>query len=118
MDSHQEKQTEIEEATEHLQSLAKQQKDKEEQRSKAQLRLQMITESAKLTEQACDDVNRKLNREKTMYVELVSKRVGLDQELDELNIETRQAMGELSQHQKHYDRLKRQFKKTQQAKEG
>jgi len=118
MDSHQEKQTEMDEAGEHLKNLATSQKEKEEQRSKAQLRLQMITESAKLTEQACDDVNRKLHREKTMYVELVSKRVGLDQELDELNIESRQAFGEMSQHQKHYDKLKRQFKKTQQAKDG
>merc|ERR1719271_2242014 len=110
--------TEMDQAAEHLKDLDRQQKDKEEMRSKAQLRLQMITESAKLTEQACDDVNKKLSREKTMYVELVSKRVGLDQELDELNIESRQAFGEMSQHQKQYDRMKRQFKKTQQAKEG
>jgi len=108
----------MDEAAEHLKSLSTQQKEKEEQRSKAQLRLQMITESAKLTEQACEDVNKKLHREKTMYVELVSKRVGLDQELDEHNVESRQHIGELSQKQKHYDKLKRQFKKTQQAKDG
>merc|ERR1719305_1891079 len=100
MDSHAEKQAEMDQAAEHLKDLDRQQKDKEEQRSKAQLRLQMITESAKLTEQACDDVNKKLSREKTMYVELVSKRVGLDQELDELNVESRQAMGEQSQQAK------------------
>merc|ERR1719316_361425 len=87
-------------------------------RSKAQLRLQMITESAKLTEQACDDVNKKLYREKLTYTELGTSRFNLDQELDELNIESRQNLGELSQQQKHYDRLKRQFKKTQQAKDG
>ena len=40
------------------------------------------------------------------------------QELDEHNVEARQNMGELSQLQKHYDRLKRQFRKIQQAKEG
>merc|ERR1719305_425801 len=118
MDSHAEKQAEIDEDNEKLKNLAQSQKEKEEQRSKAQLRLQMITESAKLTEQACDDVNRKLHREKNMYVELVSKRVALDQELDEYNVESRQAMGELSQQQKVYDKLKRQFKKTQQAKDG
>jgi chromosome segregation ATPase len=117
-DSHQEKQAEMEGDDEHLKKLSMQQKEKEEQRSKATLRLNMITESAKLTDNACEDVNRKLHREKTMYLELVSKRVGLDQELDELNIEARQALGELSQLQKQYDRLKRQFKKTQQAKEG
>jgi len=117
-ESHQEKQVEMDEAAEHLKDLATQQKEKEEQRSKAQLRLQMITESAKLTEQACDDVNSKLRREKEMYSALVIKRVGLDQELDEHNVEARQNIGELSQLQKHYDRLKRQFKKIQQAKEG
>lgn len=118
MDSHQEKQSDMETAEERLKTLTVQQKEKEEQRSKAQLRLQMITESAKLTEQACEDVNKKLAREKTMYTELVSKRCGLDQDLDELNIESRQNLGELSQLQKQYDRLKRQFKKTQQAKDG
>jgi len=101
-----------------LKKLATQQKEKEEQRSKAQLRLQMMTESHKITDETFESVNRKLHREKTMYLELVSKRVALDQELDELNIESRQSLGELSQLQKQYDRLKRQFRKTQQAKDG
>jgi chromosome segregation ATPase len=118
MDSHQEKQTEMDQAAEHLKDLDRQQKDKEEQRSKAQLRLQMITESHKLTEQACDDVNKKLQREKNEYNELVTTRVGLDTKLDDLNVESRQNIGELSQLQKQYDRMKRQFKKTQQAKDG
>mmetsp|Transcript_75619 Transcript_75619/g.130938 ORF Transcript_75619/g.130938 Transcript_75619/m.130938 type:complete len:926 (-) Transcript_75619:156-2933(-) len=118
MDAHQEKQQHLEEAAETLKRNATLQKEKEEQRSKAQLRLQMITESAKITDTSCEDVKKRLDREKNIYNELVMKRVALDQELDELSSESRSALGELSQLQKQYEKLKRQFKKTQLAKES
>lgn len=118
MESHQEKQQALEDAAEVLKKHSILQKEKEEQRSKAQLRLQMITESAKITDSSCDDVRKRWDREKNIYNEVVTKRVALDQELDELNTDSRQALGELSQLQKRYDKLKRQFKKTQLAKDG
>ncbi|CAE8713098.1 unnamed protein product, partial [Polarella glacialis] len=46
------------------------------------------------------------------------KRVSLDQELDELNVDNRQAQQEVSQNQKQLERLKRTLKKTQINKEG
>lgn len=118
MDAHQEKQLHLEEAAETLKKNAQLQKEKEEQRSKAQLRLQMITESAKITDTSCEDVKKRLDREKNIYNELVMKRVALETDLDELSSESRSALGELSQLQKQYEKLKRQFKKTQSAKES
>merc|ERR1712187_347157 len=114
----QEKKAEIEAATLQQKTLAQNQKEAEDQRSKAHLRLQMITESSKITDQSCEEVKKKIDREKNIYKELVTKRVALDQELDELSAESRNAQGDLSQLQKHFEKLKRQYRKTQMTKEG
>merc|ERR1712187_407451 len=114
----QEKKAEIESATLQQKTLAQKQKEAEDQRSKAHLRLQMITESSKITDQSCEEVKKKIDREKNIYKELVTKRVGLDQELDELSAESRNAQGDLSQLQKQFEKLKRQYRKTQMTKEG
>eukprot|EP00928_Gymnodinium_smaydae_P047441 TRINITY_DN31663_c0_g1_i1.p1 TRINITY_DN31663_c0_g1~~TRINITY_DN31663_c0_g1_i1.p1 ORF type:complete len:925 (-),score=324.64 TRINITY_DN31663_c0_g1_i1:106-2880(-) len=118
MDQQAEKKAEIEAANESLRRNAVKQGEAEDKRGKAQLRLQMIAESAKITDQSCDDVKKRLDREKNIYKELVLKRVGLDQELDELGAETRQAAGELSQVQKQFEKLKRQYRRTQSAKDA
>merc|ERR1712187_421428 len=114
----QEKKAEIESATLQQKTLAQKQKEAEDQRSKAHLRLQMITESSKITDQSCEEVKKKIDREKNIYKELVTKRVALDQELDELSADSRNAQGDLSQLQKHFEKLKRQYRKTQMTKDG
>merc|ERR1711920_285085 len=63
-------------------------------------------------------MGKRLEREKNIYFELTQKRVGLDQELDELNAENRLGLGELSQLQKQFEKVKRQYKKTQMNKEA
>eukprot|EP00929_Paragymnodinium_shiwhaense_P007171 TRINITY_DN11110_c0_g1_i3.p1 TRINITY_DN11110_c0_g1~~TRINITY_DN11110_c0_g1_i3.p1 ORF type:complete len:926 (-),score=413.14 TRINITY_DN11110_c0_g1_i3:204-2981(-) len=118
MDQQREKKAEIEAATDVLKKNAAKQKEVEVSRSNALLRLQMITESSKITDQSCEDVKKKLDWEKNTYKDLMTKRVSLDQELDELNAESRLAMGELSQMQKVFEKLKRQYRKTQMHKEG
>lgn len=113
-----EKQAEMVAATETLQRHTVLQKEQEELRSKAQLRLQMAIETSKITEQSCDDVKRRLDRERNMYVEWVATRVRLDQELDELNSEARLTSVELSQIEKQFEKMKRQYKKVQLAQES
>mmetsp|Transcript_25494 Transcript_25494/g.58817 ORF Transcript_25494/g.58817 Transcript_25494/m.58817 type:complete len:926 (+) Transcript_25494:75-2852(+) len=117
-ESLQDRKGEIEANTEIFKKKKTLQKEKEEQRSKAQLRLQMITESAKITEQSCEDAQKRLSREKSIYLELVQKRVGLDSELDELNTKARLAVGEHAHLQKLHEKVKRSCKKMQQSKEA
>mmetsp|Transcript_32657 Transcript_32657/g.90032 ORF Transcript_32657/g.90032 Transcript_32657/m.90032 type:complete len:927 (-) Transcript_32657:156-2936(-) len=114
----QEKKLEIEEGQNALTNTAQKQKEVEDARSKAHLRLQMIAESAKITDSSCEDTKKRLDREKNIYRELVVKRVGLDQELEGLNTESRNALADLSQLQKQFEKLKRQYKKTQMQKDG
>jgi len=59
----QEKKAEIEGANIHLKNNAVKQKEAEDSRSKAHLRLQMITESMKITDESCDSVKKKKNGE-------------------------------------------------------
>mmetsp|Transcript_1201 Transcript_1201/g.3007 ORF Transcript_1201/g.3007 Transcript_1201/m.3007 type:complete len:926 (+) Transcript_1201:103-2880(+) len=116
-DAQAEKNAEIESVKESATKLAANRKESEDQRTKKQMRLQLMTESSKLTDQSCEDVKKRLEREKNIFAELVLKRVALDQELDELNIECRHNTGEFSQHQKLLERAKRQYKKTQSQKD-
>jgi chromosome segregation ATPase len=109
--SQDDKKNEIEEAKESLKKNGERRQQAEEQRAKKSRRLELMTESAKITDQSCDDVKKRLDREKNIYSELVMKRVGLDQELDELNIECRQGLADFSQSQKQFERLKRLHKK-------
>eukprot|EP00927_Polykrikos_kofoidii_P043544 TRINITY_DN37617_c0_g1_i1.p1 TRINITY_DN37617_c0_g1~~TRINITY_DN37617_c0_g1_i1.p1 ORF type:complete len:942 (-),score=259.75 TRINITY_DN37617_c0_g1_i1:225-2999(-) len=113
-----EKKAEIEMSNEVTKKNEKRQKDADDQRSNAHLRLQMITQSSLITDQSCEEVKKRLDREKNIYKELMSRRVQLDTEIDEMNSESRLAMGELSQLQKTFDKLKRQYRKTQMAKDG
>jgi len=109
---------EIEQTNEKIRKNNAMQKETEEQRAKKQMRLQLMTESSKITDQSCDDVRKRLEREKNIYNELTMKRVSLDQELDELNVEYRLAVAEQSQLHKQFERLKRQYRKTQLGKEA
>lgn len=113
-----EKEAEIEAANEAIKKTVAGRQASEEQRAKKHMRLQLMTESSKMTDQSCEDVKMRLDREKNMHLELVSKRVSLDAELDQCQVESRLALGELSQLQKHHDKLKRQYKRTQTSKEG
>jgi len=117
-ESHKERAFEIEGSNDTLRKIAEAKKEAEEQRSKVHLRLQMIAESAKITDQSCEDMSKRLAREKAIYAELMLKRVGLEQELDELNVKTRLTVAELAQMQKQFERLKRQYKRTQSGKDG
>merc|ERR1712203_58782 len=117
LEAQRDKKKDIEDAQEMVKQNEKKQKDTEEQRAKKHMRLQLMTESSKITDQSCEDVKKRLEREKNIYFELQTKRVGLDQELDELNTESRLGLGELSQLQKLFEKLKRQYKKTQMNKE-
>lgn len=112
-DSQKEKKQDIETATATLKKQATLQKDAEEAKSKANLRLQMVAESAKVTEHSVDDVRKRLDKERKDYESLVMTRVRLDEEMDELNSEYRQVQADLSHQNKMFEKLKRQTKKTQ-----
>merc|ERR1711948_13905 len=92
---------------------AQRQKEVEESRHKAHLRLQMIQESSKITDQSCDEQRRRLDREKNSYKEWQLRRLSLDQQLDEVGSELRGQAAEYTSHQKAYEKLKRQYRKTQ-----
>lgn len=113
-----EKVSSIEAANNAISRNAALQRETEEQRAKKHMRLQLMNESSKITDQSCEDVKKRLDREKNIYQELVMKRVSLDQELDEFNIESRQAQADLSQLHKQFEKLKRQYKRTQASKES
>mmetsp|Transcript_11549 Transcript_11549/g.30640 ORF Transcript_11549/g.30640 Transcript_11549/m.30640 type:complete len:928 (-) Transcript_11549:60-2843(-) len=116
-EGHKEKTTEIEITKEKHSKACAARKESEDQRTKKQMRLQLMTESSKLTDQSADDVKKRLDREKNIYAELVMKRMALDQELDELNVECRQNTTEMATLQKQFEKAKRVFKRTQSAKE-
>jgi len=113
-----EKIADIEAANELAKKTSQEAKSTDEQRAKKQMQLQLMTESSKITDQSCEDVKKRLDRESNTHNELVMKRVSLDQELDELNIESRQAQQDVGSMQKQFERLKRLFRKTQGVKEG
>merc|ERR1712032_183402 len=73
METHNQKQNELEVGSEVMKKQSLTLKEKEEQRSKAQLRLQMITESAKITDISCEDVKKQVLWEEEQYNELTLK---------------------------------------------
>merc|ERR1712087_507713 len=87
LDAQRDKKKDIEETNELVKQNEKKQKDAEEQRAKKQMRLQLMTESSKITDQSCEDVKKRLEREKNQHLDLQARRVGLDSELDELHNE-------------------------------
>mmetsp|Transcript_40611 Transcript_40611/g.130678 ORF Transcript_40611/g.130678 Transcript_40611/m.130678 type:complete len:524 (+) Transcript_40611:90-1661(+) len=109
---------EIEGSNEKLKQLITTRKDLEEQRASKTMRLQSMTDGIKIYDHSLDDVKKALEREKNMHLELVSKRVSLDAQIDQCNVEHRLGLGELSQFQKHHERLKRSFKRNQSGKDG
>lgn len=113
-----EKNEEIEAANETLKKLCVTRKDLEEQRASKGMRLQSMTDGIKIYDHSLDDVRKALEREKNMHLELVSKRVSLDAQLDQCNVENRLGLGELSQLQKLHDRLKRNYKRGLSAKDS
>eukprot|EP00933_Yihiella_yeosuensis_P037392 TRINITY_DN31311_c0_g1_i1.p1 TRINITY_DN31311_c0_g1~~TRINITY_DN31311_c0_g1_i1.p1 ORF type:complete len:940 (-),score=260.18 TRINITY_DN31311_c0_g1_i1:224-3001(-) len=113
-----EKISETEAANELAKKTAAEAAEADDQRSKIQMRLQLMNESSKITDQSCEDVKKRLDRENNTHAELVSKRVSLDQELSELAAQNRAASAEVSNHQKQFERLKRAYKKTLSVKEA
>jgi len=109
---------EIEGSNDKLKQLITTRKDLEEQRASKTMRLQSMTDGIKIYDHSLDDVKKALEREKNMHLELVSKRVSLDAQIDQCNVEHRLGLGELSQFQKHHERLKRSFKRNQSGKDG
>lgn len=117
LDTEQEKIADIQAMFDTIANLQEKQKEAEEHRSKKMMRLQLMIESAKITDQSCEDVKQKFEKEKNIYQELALKRVSLDQELDELNIELRHGNADLTTQQKAFEKTKRQYRRTQMAKE-
>merc|ERR550514_138123 len=78
----------------------------------------MVSDGVKITTQSAEDVKKRLEREKNIYTDTMSKRVGLDLDLKLTNEEARGAMDELSQKQKYFERLKRDYKKKEAVKEN
>lgn len=111
--SHAEKKAEIESATESLKRYATLQRDADEARKKANLRLTVIKGTANASEASVEEVKKRYDKERKDAEKYLMRRITLDEEMDELNIEHRQAQAELSQLNKMYEKLKRQFKKTQ-----
>merc|ERR1711871_448827 len=116
--SQREKLEEIEGKSEQLNQLDTAKKEREEQRSKAQLRLTMIRDSVKITNQSADEVKKKLEREKAEELKARQKRLQLDQELKILNDDSRNAADELSQKQKKHEKLLREYKKMEQSRDN
>merc|ERR1719265_310431 len=98
---------------ESLTTLESTKKEREDQRGKAQLRLTMIRDSVKITNQSAEEVKKKLEREKNEEAKARQKRLGLDQELKMLNDESRSAADELSQKQKKHEKALREYKKAE-----
>mmetsp|Transcript_120131 Transcript_120131/g.299687 ORF Transcript_120131/g.299687 Transcript_120131/m.299687 type:complete len:926 (+) Transcript_120131:87-2864(+) len=118
VEAQKEKTTEIENANERMKNLIASREQAEAQKAKKHMRLQLMTDGTKMTDQSLDDVRKRLEREKDMHIDLQAKRVSLDAELDQYSVEHRLALGELSQLQKQHERLKRQYKRTQMGKES
>merc|ERR550514_1692354 len=78
----------------------------------------MVSDGVKITTQSAEDVKKRLEREKNIYTDTMSKRVGLDLELKMMQDESRAAMDDLSQKQKYFERLKRDYKKKEANREN
>merc|ERR1711959_415235 len=113
-----EKHEEIEAKAESLTNLETTKKEREDQRGKAQLRLTMIRDSVKITNQSAEEVKKKLEREKNEEAKARQKRLALDQELKMLNDESRSAADELSQKQKKHEKTLREYKKQEQSRDN
>merc|ERR1719161_2724347 len=116
--SQKDKHEEIEAKNESLTNLEATKKEREDQRSKAQLRLTMIRDSVKITNQSAEEVKKKLEREKNEEAKARQKRLALDQELKMLNDESRTAADELSQKQKKHEKTLREYKKMEQSRDN
>lgn len=117
-DSYRAAMEDIDNSDETLKQLAQKRKEKDEGRSKATLRLQMVSDGVKITTQSAEDVKKRLEREKNIYTDTTAKRVGLDMELKMMGDEARSAMDELSQKQKYFEKLKRDYKKKEANREN
>lgn len=117
-DAQKEKDAEIEAANENVKSLVAARQVAEEQRHQC-LKRKLHTDTRwEMADQLCEELKLKLDREKNAHIELVSKRVSLDADLDQGNVESRLALGELLQLQKTHERLKRKCKHAQNARES
>merc|ERR1719161_3369386 len=116
--SQKDKHEEIEAKNESLTNLEATKKEREDQRGKAQLRLTMIRDSVKITNQSAEEVKKKLEREKNEEAKARQKRLALDQELKMLNDESRSAADELSQKQKKHEKTLREYKKMEQSRDN
>merc|ERR1719161_997809 len=116
--SQKDKHEELEAKAESLTNLETTKKEREDQRGKAQLRLTMIRDSVKITNQSAEEVKKKLEREKNEEAKARQKRLALDQELKMLNDESRSAADELSQKQKKHEKTLREYKKMEQSRDN
>jgi chromosome segregation ATPase len=98
---------------ERLADLAAKKKASEESRAKSEMRLQYVKESVKVTTQSGADVKRRLERERSLHTDTVTKRVQLDMELKMVADEIRSGVDDLATKQKALDRLKRTFRKRE-----
>jgi len=105
--------TEIAAAQQTVKDKTQAQREAEDRREEKHMRVKLMAKTSEHTDKSRDDVKQKLEREKNAYYDLVQKRVSLDQELDELNAESRGALAELSLLQKQFEKQKRQHRKTQ-----
>ncbi|CAE7267776.1 unnamed protein product, partial [Symbiodinium sp. CCMP2592] len=84
----------IEGANEQAREINREAKELDESRAKKQMRLQLMTESSKITDQSCEDTKKKLDKESAVHQELALKRAKIDKELEELNAHNRHAQQE------------------------
>ncbi|CAJ1390757.1 unnamed protein product [Effrenium voratum] len=102
----------IEGANEQAREINREAKELDESRGKKQMRLQLMTESSKITDQSCEETKKRLQKESDTYKDMQLKRASLDQELDEFNAHNRHAQQEVTSHQKQFERLKRRYRQT------
>eukprot|EP00439_Symbiodinium_sp_Y106_P035884 s662_g4.t1 len=121
----------IEGANEQAREINREAKELDESRAKKQMRLQLMTESSKITDQSifffkgtyirnCSDVTsnenadtkKKLDKESAVHQELALKRAKIDKELEELNAHNRHAQQEVTTLQKQLERMKRRYRQT------
>jgi len=116
MQAREEKRKEIETLEESSKKNWTQHRDKEDFRSQASVRLNKVAEMARNADDEYEETLRSLAHEKNIYSELLLKRIAHERELEDLQAEDRFIVGECSQSQKLFDRLKRQYKKAEAAK--
>lgn len=102
----------IEGANEQAREINREAKELDESRAKKQMRLQLMTESSKITDQSCEDTKKKLDKESEVHQELALKRAKIDKELEELNAHNRHAQQEVTTLQKQLERMKRRYRQT------